>query len=755
MSGGPSESRTWTWAHKLMRKDNKSFDVVVIGGGLAGICAAIAASRLGAKTALIHDRPVLGGNNSSEIRVGISGADCSGFSLTRYSRETGIINELATENLYRNLSNSSSVMDVICWERVKKEKNLTLFLNSYAEDAIMSKKNIIVGINIIQTSTGRHFSVTGKIFIDCSGDGTIAARTGAKYRIGREAKKEFKESLALDKADKYVMGSTLVFFIKDMGYPVSFVPPAWAYRFPTDKDLPFRPHNIKKEGTRGFWWMAYGGVKDTIKDNDKIYEELLKILFGLWDHIKNCGDHGAENMVLDWISPLPGKRESRRFIGEHILNENEIRNHVLFPDRVAYGGWPIDIHPPEGIYSLKPPNTSVPLKDLYSIPFSSLYSRNIQNLLFAGRNISVTHVALGSTRVMGTCAVIGQAAGTAAYLCIKHNLIPRELRKSKIKELQQQLLKDGCYVPGIRNEDPFDLARKAAVSASSEGKLRAEDIAGFESLETPCAQLFPVSENHIESIELYLKSTLPTNKKVQLKLYQATSVNDFSSEKEIAKAEAIIPAGKELWVKFDLKSDIESIKLYWISVLPVDGISWGYQKEAPVGTNRAVYVKDFGWKSKRESYAYRLHPDSYPYSAVNVVNGVTRPEAWPNLWISDRGKPLPQTLDIVFNAPRKVGTIHVTFDAALDTNIYLSRPYGILGASRVVKECARDYALYFSNGRSWKKIIQVKDNYHRHRVHHFKTISAKEIRLKITSTNGVPEARVYEIRVYGEKGKRE
>ncbi|MFC1461332.1 FAD-dependent oxidoreductase [Verrucomicrobiota bacterium] len=726
-----------------------NFDVVVIGGGLAGICASIASARSGSRTALVHDRPVLGGNNSSEIRVGISGADCSGSSLTRYSRESGIINELATENLYRNPGASSSIMDIVCWDAVRRERNLSLFLNSHAEAAVMTGRNTIQEIAVIQTSTEKRLSFEGKIFIDCSGDGTIAASAGAKYRVGREARSEFDESLALDKADTNVMGSSLIFTTKDMGRPVSFAPPAWAHHFPTDKNLPFRPHRIGREGQAEFWWMAYGGTEDTIGNSGAIYEELLKILFGLWDHIKNKGDHGAENMALEWISPIPGKRESRRFIGDEILSQNDISRRRLFPDRIAYGGWPIDIHPPEGIFSSSPPTICIQLRELYGIPFSCLYSRNIKNLLFAGRNISVTHVGLGSTRVMGTCAVIGQAAGTAGHLCARYGLSPRELRKKKIAELQQQLLRDDCHIPGVRNEDPLDLARKAVVRASTEAKLQAENIRGFEPISTPVAQLFPVSRDRIECIELFLKSVLATDKEVGIALYPAESINDFSAEKSVAEATAVVRARRRSWTKFDLKVNTAPGKLWWIYVPAIKGISWGYQEEAPLGTNRAAYVKDSGWRSRRGSYAYRFRPDSYPYAPVNVVNGVTRPEAWPNLWISNPAKPLPQSLEIIFERPRRISSIHLTFDGGLDTNIYLPPPYGILGTTRVIRECVRDYALYYNDGKSWKRIVRVTRNYHRCRAHYFTSVLAKKVRLKVQATNGIAEARVFEVRVYG------
>ena len=182
------------------------------------------------------------------------------------------------------------------------------------------------------------------------------------------------------------------------------------------------------------------------------------------------------------------------------------------------------------------------------------------------------------------------------------------------------------------------------------------------------------------------------------------------------------------------------------------GIFWGFQRKAPIGTNCAVYNKEWSrWESKKGSYVYRLNPISYPYGGNNVINGVARPTDWPNLWISDPQKPLPQFLEIDFKAPKKINTIYVTFDSNLDENIYLFPPWGILGTTRVIKECVRDYALYFHNGSSWIKIFQIVGNYQRHRIHHLKPVITRKLRLEIQATNGTTEARIFEVRVYGER----
>jgi len=443
----------------------ESYDVVVIGGGMAGICAAISAARLGCSVVLVHDRPVLGGNASSEVRVSISGAN----SRFKDARETGILEELRLESSFRNHDvdvngEINSIWDTIMWEWVTAEPNLTLYLNTLAIDVVMDDSSSIKAVLARQMGSEREFRLKGRIFIDSSGDGSIAYKAGADFRMGREARHEFDESLAPEVADKLTMGSSLLFESKDMKRPVKFTPPKWAYKYPTEEDLPFRNHN---RITSGFWWIEYGGELDTIDDNDKIRDELWKVIFGVWDHIKNHGDHGAENYALDWIGALPGKRESRRFMGDHVLRQQDIESATLFPDRVAYGGWSIDLHPPKGIYSPGEPAIFNGFPKLYSIPYRCLYSRNIDNLMLAGRDISATHVAFGSTRVMATCAIVGQAAGTAASLCRKYEVLPREIYKNHVSELQQQLLKDDCYIIDVKNEDEADLARRATVMASS------------------------------------------------------------------------------------------------------------------------------------------------------------------------------------------------------------------------------------------------------------------------------------------------
>lgn len=436
------------------------YDFVIVGGGMSGVCAAIAAARRGVKTALIHNRPVLGGNASSEIRMHICGADHH-MSVPN-ARETGILEEILLENKRRNPEMVYPIFDSVLWEKVHYQENLTLYLNTHMTQ-VLCDGDRIEAVCAMQMTTEISFCIYGTLFLDATGDGVLGAKAGAKFRIGREGSSQYGESLAPKKEDPYTMGNSLMFKAKDMGHKVPFIKPFWANTY-TEEQLRMRDHS---DITSGYWWIELGGgERDVISRGEELRDELLKAVFGVWDHIKNGGDHGAQQMELEWVGFLPGKRESRRLIGDYVLTEKDCLESTRFWDAVAYGGWPMDIHTVEGFLN----ESDVPtiwnqVNGIYTIPYRCLYSKNIRNLFLGGRAISCSHVAFSSTRVMGTCAIAGQAVGTAASLAITKNLGPGELLNC-VEELQQELLKDDCYIPFVVNNDPADYARQAIVKAS-------------------------------------------------------------------------------------------------------------------------------------------------------------------------------------------------------------------------------------------------------------------------------------------------
>ena len=468
------------------RYQEVSYDIVVVGGGMAGLCAAISAARHGAKVGLVHARPVLGGNASSEIRIHISGADQS-LRQTDYA-ESGLLYELMLENKSRNDTFNYSIWDMVLFEAAKNEKNLTVYLNCPMFDCSVDG-DIITSISCFQETTELTLKISAPLFVDATGNGTLGYFAGADYTQGSESNKEYGEPHAPDQPNNERMGNTILMKAVDTGHPVKYEPPAFAKKL-TEHQLRYRVHSktMKVDASMapdpeewlrlsacscaavdyGYWWLELmGDGDDIIPDYEKIRDDLMAYAYGLWDHIKNGGQHGAENFALEWVGALPGMRESRRLLGDYVLNECDILEHRQFDDAVAYGGWCVDLHAPHGLLDFDIlPSDCHHFTGVYTIPYRSYYSRNIRNLFLAGRDISTSKLGLASTRILGCCAVGGQAVGTAAALCVKYNVLPRELAPH-IPEVQQLILKDDGFLPNILNQDEKDFARKAMFTVSS------------------------------------------------------------------------------------------------------------------------------------------------------------------------------------------------------------------------------------------------------------------------------------------------
>ena len=448
-----------------MRLVDLSCDLLVAGGGPAGVCAALSAARNGAKVILVQDRSRLGGNSSSEVKMHIVGANNHGGRPGW--REGGVIEELRLEDAVNNPHRSWELWDLLLYDKCVSEPNLTLLLDTvvYAADV---KDGLIQRVLARCDKTEHIYRITSKLYADCTGDSRLALEAGANMRWGAEARSEFGESLAPEQPTRETLGSSLLFTGKDFGRPVAYTPPKWARKI-EKKHLRFRPVGSWEYG---YWWIEWGGKLDTIRDNERIRFELLSIVTGVWDYIKNSGEvKGAENWVMDWTGMVPGKRESRRIEGEHFLTQLDLMGfNGDFDDAVAIGGWSLDDHPPGGFDAFEiRPCVQISLREVYNIPLRSLCSRDIKNLMMAGRNASCSHVAFTSTRVMATCAVMGQGLGTAAALCLRHEELPGEFARQpeRLQELTQLLLRDDQTIKGRKNEDPQDFARQAAVTASN------------------------------------------------------------------------------------------------------------------------------------------------------------------------------------------------------------------------------------------------------------------------------------------------
>lgn len=452
--------------NRALRHTEHTADLCVVGGGIAGMCAAIAAVRHGARVVLMHERPVLGGNASSEIRMSIGGAG------GRSNRETGILAEIALDNAWFNPTRNYSLWDGVLYGMVRNEPNITLLLNCTCNDCTMDADRIR-SVTGWQLTTQTWHTVAAAYFADCSGDSILAPLSGAMFRIGREAAAEYGESIEPDMADDKTMGLSCLIRARRTDRASTFTPPEWAEVFAEDDPVlhahPHRRHDgwsTWKYGTN-FWWIELGGEQDTIHDAERIRDDLQKAVYGIWDHIKNRGDHDADDLELEWLGSLPGKRESRRYTSDHVLTQSDVETEGRFDDLVAYGGWSMDDHHPAGLRHPGAPTIFHPAPSPYGIPYRCLYSKNVANLFFAGRNISATHAAMSSSRVIATCGVLGQAVGTAAAIASRNGLSPRGVYEQRIDELKQTLMDDDCYLPfNVRRIPELSQPENARITAS-------------------------------------------------------------------------------------------------------------------------------------------------------------------------------------------------------------------------------------------------------------------------------------------------
>jgi hypothetical protein len=430
----PNEAMA-SWRRKLLGLPETppaagDFDVVIVGGGIPGTAAAVTAARLGCTVALIQDRPVLGGNASSEIRVHTGG-------------QAG---KLIVDEINSNY-NGPAVMPthptVKFDERREKvvaaEKNITEFLGWHAF-RVQTENKRITSVDAKNTRTGEEKRFTGRIFIDCTGDGSVAAWAGAEWRMGREARSEYNESLAPEKADRMTLGTSITWGTRDTDHDTSFPAVPWARE--VSKDL---------AAASGDWTWEYGHNLDTIKDAEEIRDYLLRAIYGSWSTMKNEKETAKySRSELAWVGYVGGKRESRRVIGDYILTQNDILDLKPFPDAVATGSWSIDLHYPKG-YDFRTYAQFTKTKP-YPIPFRCLYSKDIENLMLAGRDISETHVALGSTRVMNTGGQMGVAVGAGAFLCKKFSTTPRGVYEKHLEELLKVVKGEGEYAEKLKSK---------------------------------------------------------------------------------------------------------------------------------------------------------------------------------------------------------------------------------------------------------------------------------------------------------------
>ena len=664
-----------------------STDFVVVGGGLAGVCAAISAARKGTKTILIQDRPVLGGNASSEVRLWALGATSHMGNNNRWSREGGLIDEIMVENLHRNKEGNPIIFDTVLLEKVINEPHITLLLNTAVNEVKKSDDHTIKSVRAFNSQNSTEYDIIAPLFCDASGDGIIGFKSGASFRIGAESKEEFGELFAPDESYGELLGHSMFFYSKESDKSVKYVAPSYALH--DIKDIP--RHKLIRKNHKGcnFWWFEFGGRKDTIHETEAIKWELWKVIYGVWNYIKNSGEfEGVENLDLEWVANIPGKRESRRFDGLYMMKQQDILGQETFNDAIAFGGWALDLHPADGIYSELSGCTQWHSKGVYDIPYRSFVSKNINNLFLAGRIISASHVAFGSTRVMLTCAFGAQAVGTAAAMCISEKVLPAQiLEEGRIKTLQNQLNIDGQSICNVPIQAKSNLLNKATVKTSSTLKLsQIETNDNWLPLDVSVAQLLPLKVNTKYRFKVTIKAEEATQLEVQLR----TSELAYNYTPEIILEQKIVTIEKgEQSIEFSFEATLSKSTYAFVTFMAneklelqesdqlITGIMTVFNGVNKKVSNNGKQVPPDGigvdafefWIPNRrpegKNISLSISPPLEIYEAANLGNGYVRPWKGTNAWVADLTDSTPE-INIEWDEVQTIHQIKLFFDTDYD-----------------------------------------------------------------------------------------
>ena len=753
----PCESR-------VLRTREIEADLVVVGGGLAGTCCAITAAREGLRVVLVQDRPLLGGNASSEVRLWVLGATSHMGNNNRWAREGGVINEILEENLHRNRQGNPLIVDTILLEKVVAEPNITLLLNTAVHAVDKGGLDTISAVTAFCSQNSTAYRLAAPLFCDASGDGIVGFLAGAAFRVGAEGRGEFGEGLAPEQPNSELLGHSLYFYTRDAGEPVKFVPPAWALDDIT-KIPRYRQFHTNMQGCN-FWWIEYGGRLDTVHQTETIKWELWKVVYGVWNHIKNSGEFPeAETLTLEWVGHIPGKRESRRFEGDYMISQQDVIRQATFEDTVAHGGWAVDLHPADGVYSDLPACTQWHAKGVYGIPCRCYYSRNISNLFLAGRIISASHVAFGSTRVMATCAAGGQAVGVAAALCREHGCMPREAGAGKrLAELQSRLDRSGQFLPGVAVDDPADLAPRAAAAASSSlvlGKLPPDK--SWVRLDSGWAMLLPLRRGVTPAFGFEMHADQPAVLRVELR--RAARPGNFTPDELIEAAEVPVPEGvSTARARFHTAVEREGyhfvvlredpalrVRLSEARLTGVLAVTNAFNKAVATSAvqsppeNSGIDTFEF-WLPKRRpegrNLAIEIAPPIDLFGPENVLRGPARPAGSVNAWIADPADSQPE-LTLTWPQPVAIAQVVVEFDPDWDhplESVLMTHP------EEVVPFMVRDFDLLDGDGR----VLAERRGHRGARcvLDLPPRFTSPTLRLRIHATGGAPAA-VFRLRVFG------
>ena len=715
---------------RATRRITLDADIVVIGGGLTGVCCALTAARRGTKVILAQDRPVLGGNASSEVRLWALGATSHMGNNNRWSREGGVIDEIMTENVYRNKEGNPVIFDTVLIDLVCAEPNITLLLDTVVHKVCKSTDNTIeyvVGYNPINET---EYCLQGSFFADCSGDGLVSYLAGQPFRMGSEDKNVYDEGFSPDK-DTYgeLMGHTILFYMKDTGEPVEYYAPEFALK-DAEKHISKIQNNeyfsIHHHGCK-YWWIEYGGRLDTIYDSEEIKRELWKVVYGIWDYIKNSGNFPEmATYTLEWVGTIPGKRESRRMLGLYTLTQQDIIEQRTHYDAVSYGGWAIDLHPSNGVYADGRACNQWHSKGVYQIPYRCYLGNHIDNLMFGGRITSTSHLANGSNRVMCTSASGGQAIGMALALCVKNKRKPADyVAPEMVTELQKALTEVGQYIPMTELCNDANLLNSAKISAGSTYTFGGYPSNGsWHRLTYSSAALFPVL-GEMPKVTLTVRADEPTQLKAELRTSSRPA--SYTPDTTVDNAVIDLVAGEQE-VTLEFKATFEKSEYVFVCFMANDGVQLQQTDTLLTGTTTVLNqinlaVSNYGrqdppedigiesfefWcplrRPEGKNVSFSLTPHLGIYSTDLLKNAETRPVGATNAWVAALDDKVP-SLTLEWDEPKTISSITLFFDTDYDQAMETVQ----MGHyDNVMPYCVRNYSIADDKGNV---IARCDDNH--------------------------------------------
>lgn len=693
------------------------YDVAVIGAGPAGVCAALAAARSGACTLLVTDRPVPGGNSSSEIRVWTRGATGGG---NLFAEEMGVWGELKLRALARDPLGSVLTWDDVLLDALLGQEGLTLLLNTQLT-AARTENGRVESVTLRGLRTEREWEQQAGIYVDCTGDGYLARLAGVPFRTGREGRDEFDESLALSVPDQFTQGCSILLQSRRLGHPAPYVAPDYAYPLERVRQLVDRGGRVVRADMQGSdcWWFEYGGRLDVIAEDQRIGLELRAIALGIWNYIKNSGRYDAEDLQLEWLGLYPGRRGSCRLVGRETLTQRDVTGGLGKPGAVAYGGWYMDSHPSGGVLSEKEQCRQLSVS-CYGLPLGCLYNPCVENLLFAGRCASMSYAAYTSARVMNTCALMGQAAGTAAAMCAARALKPDELPQTSLRRrlsLDDALLSE-CVEGAFLRADTIEATSVRRPSPDS-GETRWPLVQQTFVVYPACggtARLTVESERETDVRMALDASPLPSRRAPFPENAQTLCLHIPAGRSELA-----LPAEGDGFLQARLEP-AQGVAL--VGGTPLPGVLAGSCAEAE-------WFHPCLALSQKEIYAPK-----------NVQDGYLRPWSGPRAWASEGLDAAGEALYLRWHEPVRLASVLLLFDPELSMELTSSRcetwdPHHHYAARRgMPPQLVRDYRLTVRGPEGERTVAEVSGNNQRRRFHRFEPIMCTELALRVTATYG-------------------